>query len=183
MRKISKYLVISIMGFVVGYLIVQVANKYNEQKETEVSIQTLPKVDFTSVSGDSINLQSYASGQSLVLIYFHPECEHCQYEAQEIGQNVIAFNNCQVLMITSDDSIPRVEDFCNKYHLWELENFEVLLDKQNRFKKVFGKAVVPSVYIYDKERKLKKQFLGETKLEAIIAEIGSESDTLFLENK
>ncbi len=183
MRKIAKYLVILIMGFVVGYLIVQVANKYKDKKEAEVRVQTLPDVVFTSLSGDSINLLAFNPDQSLILIYFHPECEHCQYEAQEIGQDASAFTNCQLLMITSDDSIPRVEDFCNKYHLWEMENFEILLDNQNHFKEVFGKAVIPSVYVYDKERKLKKQFLGETKPEAIIAEIGSDSDTLSLENK
>jgi hypothetical protein len=70
-------------------------------------------------------------------------------------------------MITNDDSLKRVKNFCETYHLWEVDNIEVLVDKENRFKKVFRKAVVPSVYIY-KNRKLKKQFLGETKLEAII---------------
>ncbi|QIA09590.1 peroxiredoxin family protein [Draconibacterium halophilum] len=142
-------------------------------------MQMLPKACFYSLLGDSICIDEFDSQKNLVMIYFHPECEHCQYEAQEIGQNAIAFSSCQLLMITSDDSIPRVEDFCNNYNLWELENFEILLDKQNHFKEVFGRAVIPSVYIYDKEQKLKKQFLGETKPEAIIAEIGSDSDTLF----
>jgi hypothetical protein len=54
-----------------------------------------------------------------------------------------------------------------------LSNIEVLLDPYNRFKKIFGKTVVPSVYIYNSNRKLKKQLLGETKPEAIIAEMNS----------
>jgi hypothetical protein len=74
-------------------------------------------------------------------------------------------------MVTSDDSLKRIENFCSEYHLWNVDNFEVLIDKENQFKKVFGKAVIPSVYIYDENQKLTKRFLGETKPEAIISEI------------
>ncbi|WP_321997816.1 redoxin domain-containing protein [Draconibacterium orientale] len=183
MKKLYVFILIVTLSFFGVWLGKNIVLLYNSKNRIAEQIQTLPKTFFSSPVGDTIYIDEFDLRKTLVMIYFHPECEHCQYEAQEIGQNAIAFNSCQLLMITSDDSIPRVEDFCNKYHLWELENFEILLDKQNRFKEVFGKAVIPSVYIYDKERKLKKQFFGETKLEAIIAEIGSESDTLFLENK
>ncbi|AHW61642.1 Peroxiredoxin [Draconibacterium orientale] len=179
MRKIIKYLVIVIIGIVVAYLIVQVISKYNEKKEAEIRIQTLPDAAFASVFGDSINLQDFDSDQSLILIYFHPECEHCQYEAKEIGLRADEFNNCQLVMITPDDSLVRIEKFCEQYHLQEIDNLEVLLDRDSKFERSFGKAVLPSVYIYDKGQKLKKQFLGETKPEAITAEIGSDSDTLF----
>ncbi len=167
MRKIAKYFVIIILGFVVGYMVVLITDKYSEKKEAETRIQTLPDVVFTSVFGDTINLLAFDQTQPLVLVYFHPECEHCQYEAQEIGQNATAFSNCQLVMVTYDDSLQRVKNFCETYHLWEIDNIEVLLDTENQFKKVFGRAVAPSVYIYE-NRKLKKQFLGETKLEAIL---------------
>jgi len=69
-------------------------------------------------------------------------------------------------MITPDDSIPRIKDFCKKYYLWEVDNLEVLLDRGGIFKQTFGKAILPSVYIYQ-SGKLKKKYLGETKPEAI----------------
>ena len=59
MRKTVKYLIIVIIGFVTGYLVVQVSSKYNEKKEAEIRIQTLPGVAFTSVFGDTINLQAF----------------------------------------------------------------------------------------------------------------------------
>lgn len=178
MRKIIKYLVIVTIGFVVAYLIAQVISKYNEKKEVEIRIQTLPDVTFTSVFGDSISLKDFDSTRSLILIYFHPECEHCQYEAKEIGLRADEFNDCQLVMITPDDSLPRIEKFCEQYHLQEVDNLEVLLDQKGKFERSFGKAVLPSVYIYDKGQKLKKQFLGETKPEAIVAEIGNNQGTL-----
>lgn len=178
MRKIIKYLVIVTIGFVVAYLIAQVISKYNEKKEVEIRIQTLPDVTFTSVFGDSISLKDFDSTRSLILIYFHPECEHCQYEAKEIGLRADEFNDCQLVMITPDDSLVRIEKFCEQYHLQEVDNLEVLLDQKGKFEQTFGNAILPSVYIYDKDQKLKKQFLGETKPEAIIAEIGNNRGTL-----
>ena len=178
MRKRVKYLVVVVIVFVAGYLVVQIANKYNEKNEVEIRIQTLPDAAFTSVFGDSINLQDFDSNQSLILIYFHPECEHCQYEAKEIGLRADEFNNCQLVMITPDDSLARIEKFCEEYQLWKIDNIEVLLDRESKFERTFGKAVLPSVYIYDKGQKLKKQYLGETKPEAIIAEIGNSTGTL-----
>jgi peroxiredoxin len=183
MRRIIKYLIIVLIGFITGYLIVQINSKYDEKKEIEKRIQTLPDAAFASVYGGSINLQDFDSGRSLVLIYFHPECEHCQYEAKEIGLRADEFNNCQLVMVTPDVSLARIEKFCEEYQLWEIDNIEVLLDRESKFELTFGNAVLPSVYIYDKGQKLKKQFLGETKPEAIVAEIGSDSDTQVLESE
>lgn len=171
MRKIAKYFVIALAVFVVGFLVVRITDEYNEKKEAEKRIQTLPAAEFVSLAGKGVNLNDFDPKKPMVIVYFHPECDHCHYEAQEIGQNVNAFNICQLVMVTSDDSLKRIENFCSEYHLWEVDNFEILIDKENQFKKVFGKAVIPSVYIYDKNQKLRKRFLGETKPEAIIAAI------------
>ena len=174
MRKTIKYLLLVFLLLVGGFLIYQVVIGYVAKKEAETRIQTLPNVEFVSLTGDLVDLHSFDKTKPLVIIYFHPECEHCQYEAKEIGQNAKAFEHCQLVMITRDDSIQRVNDFISKYNLFEVDNIEILLDNKNQFKKTFGKALIPSVYIYDKSQKLKKQYLGETKQEAIISEIENE---------
>ncbi|QGY43529.1 redoxin domain-containing protein [Maribellus comscasis] len=168
MRKFYKGIIIAIISVIGGFLTYQVIEDYSEKKEVEKQTQILPDASFNSLSGIPVNLHDFNQTQPLVIIYFHPECEHCQYEAQEIGQNAYAFNHCQLVMVTPDDSLQRVENFCSDYHLWELDNCEVLLDTKNRFQKVFGKAIIPSVYIYATNRKLITHFLGETKSEAII---------------
>ena len=171
MRKTLKFIIIALLLTAVVFLIYNVATGYKNKKEAEQRIQILPDVTFKSITGDLVNLHDFDETKPLVIVYFHPECEHCHYEAKEIGQNATAFKNCQLIMVTADDSTKRVEQFCNTHNLWEVDNIEILIDKENLFKKTFGKAIIPSVYIYDKNRKLKKQFLGETKPEAIIEEI------------
>ena len=171
MRKTLKFTILFLLFAVVGFLIYNVATGYKNKKEAEQRIQTLPNVTFKSITGDSVNLHSFDETKPLIIVYFHPECEHCHYEAEEIGNNATAFKNCQLIMVTADDSIKRVEKFCTTHNLWGVDNIEILFDRENLFKKTFGKAIIPSVYIYDKTQKLKKQFLGETKPKAIIEEI------------
>jgi peroxiredoxin len=173
MKKLLKAILIAVISIIGGFLTYQTIKGYNEKKEAEKRIQTLPQAEFVSLTGKEVNLHDFDPEKPMVIVYFHPECDHCHSEAQEIGQNAAAFRHCQVVMVTSDDSLKRVENFCAEYHLWELNNIEVLHDPNNRFKKVFGKAVVPSVYIYDESWKLKRYFPGETKPEAIISEINS----------
>ncbi|MDD4227666.1 MAG: redoxin domain-containing protein [Mariniphaga sp.] len=170
MRKIVKLMILALAGYVAGYLLVKITGSYNEKKETEKKIQKLPDAQFISLTGDTVNLHDFDPGKPMIIIFFHPECDHCRYEAKEIGLNADAFQNCQMLMITFDDSIKRIENFCMNYHLWEISNFEVLLDPGNHFDESFGKTAVPSIFVYSPDRKLKKKFIGETKPEALINE-------------
>lgn len=171
MKKVAKYLLIILVGFSVGYVFSEIIKKHTEEKQGERRIQTLPSAFFESLTGEEVNLHDFDPEKPMVIVYFHPECEYCRYEAQDIVQNITAFHHCQMVLITPDDSIKRVENFCTKYHLWELNNFEILIDPNNQFKKVFGKALIPSIYIYDKNWQFKRYFPGETKPEAIISEI------------
>ena len=171
MKKRVQRLLVLVFFIAGGFLVFQVIQGLKGKKEAEARIQSIPQTEFVSLTGGKISLRNFNTQKKMVIVYFHPECDYCKYEAQEIAQNSAAFNHCQIVMVTADDSLQRIEQFCNEYNLWGIDNFEVLLDKENRFKKIFGKAVVPSLYIYDENQKLTKRFLGETKPEAIIAAI------------
>ena len=171
MPKVVKYIILVLTGFAAGYLLVRISGDYNDEKEAEKRIQTLPEVQFISLTGDTVNLHDFNPEMPVIIIYLHPDCDYCRYEAKEIGQNAASFQNCQMIIITSDDSVKRVENFCMDHHLWELNNIEIFLDPDNQFNNTFGKSVVPSVFIYDSDCKLKKQFLGETKPEALLNEM------------
>ena len=61
-----------------------------------------------------------------------------------------------------------VKDFANKYHLLEFDNISVLIDTLDVFHNTFGPNPFPASFIYNKERKLVKQFKGEVSTEALL---------------
>ncbi|MDX9880766.1 MAG: redoxin domain-containing protein [Prolixibacteraceae bacterium] len=140
---------------------------YQIRKGIEVRIQSLQHCCFKSLNDREICIDEFDPNQSIMIIYFHPECEHCQYEAKEIGLHANEFANVNMLMITPDDSLQRIENFAEENHLWELSNLELLMDAGDSFRKYFGTAKIPTVFIY-KNNKLLKKYSGETKIEAIL---------------
>lgn len=171
MRKYLKVTGFILFMLAAGSLIYLVISGYIKKKETADRIKTLPSAGFVSLEGDSVNLHDFDNKKPLVIIYFHPECEHCRYEAAEIGQHADDFEKCQLVMVTPDDSLQRIEAFCEQAQLWEVDNIEILTDERNCFYEVFGKTAIPSVFIYNTEHKLVRYFRGETKTEAIINSI------------
>jgi peroxiredoxin len=171
MKRLLKPVVLVLFFLVTGLFTWRIYTGYAKKQKIARAREMLPAACFASLRGNQVNLHDFGNLKPVIIIYFHPECEHCRYEAAEIGQHACDFEKCQLVMVTSDDSLARIEAFCANNQLWEVGNIEILTDKQNRFQEVFGKTAIPSVFIYNTERKLVRFFMGETKTDAIINSI------------
>ena len=171
MRKFLKYLILILLLVAGSWLGMRTWQSYQSKKESEQRVQTLQHACFGSLTGGQICIDEFDSQKPTVIIYFNPECEHCQYEASEIGKQAEQFAKANMILITPDDSTKRVEAFAAKYHLWEVDNLIVLLDRNHQFLKSFGTAVFPSAFIYGADKKLVKMYKGETKMEAVIGSL------------
>jgi|GEM_PF-2321268 len=168
MRKLVKYLVGFVLLLTAGWLIAHTLYTYRAKKVATEKIQTLQHGCFESLHGGQICVDGFNPNQSTVILYFHPECEHCQYEANEIGRQPERFAKANMILITPVDSTKRIEAFADQYKLWQVDNLVILLDRKGQFKKEFGTSVVPSVFIYGANKRLLKQFVGEVKMEAVL---------------
>lgn len=130
MKKLLKYLVGIVLLTVVSLLVVRTYQSYKTKKESGAKIQTLQHCSFESLNGGQTWIDGFNPDQPTVIIYFHPECEHCQYEASEIGKEAERFAKANMILITSDDSTKRVEAFAIKYRLWEVDNLAILIDRK-----------------------------------------------------
>lgn len=171
MRKILKYLIITLLLTAICWLVTRTYQRYQSNMATAELIKTLPHACFEQLTGGTVYLDEFDSRKPTVIIYFNPECEHCQYEASEIGKQAEQFAKANMILITPDDSVKRVEAFAAKYHLWEVDNLVVLFDRNHQFLKSFGTAVFPSIFIYGTDKKLVKTYKGEVKIEAIIGSL------------
>lgn len=168
MKRLLKYLIVIVLLIAGAWLLKRTYQSYQSKKEAMERVQILQHACFESLTGGQICVDEFDIRKPTVIIYFHTECEHCQYEASEIGQQAEQFEKANMILITPDDSIKRVEAFAVKYHLWEVDNLTILLDRNSQFKNQFGTSIFPSVFIYGKDKKLLKMYKGETKIDAII---------------
>jgi thioredoxin-related protein len=115
---------------------------------------------------DSVEYQ-LQEPKPILLVFFNSECDHCQYELAEIKKHSNAFENTSVLLMSSEN-ISTIQQAAKSFALNDLGNIEFLkINREDVFEK-FGSLSVPHIFIYGADRRLIKEFNGETKIEAIL---------------
>jgi peroxiredoxin len=127
---------------------------------------TLPAFNFYSLDSVKYASEGNRDGLNTCVIYFDPECEHCEYETKLITQHINQFATTRIFMI-SNNSTAKIKAFAQKFNLYQHKQIRLLWDKEYKFYTWFGHAPIPSTYIYNKDNRLVKEYHGETKIEAI----------------
>lgn len=148
-----------------SFLTYSIIKKYNQNKSVAKQKQRLPNFILYSQEGASFSSRNLKDNNAVCIFYYNAECEHCQYEAEQISKNVNAFKDIQVVMV-STNTPGETASFAKAYKL-DQAGFIWLYDKEYNFYKWFGKAVTPSVYIYNAQHRLIKEYTGEVKIEAV----------------
>lgn len=148
------FLVLLFLGWM-GYSSV----KTLEQKETlEASQKDLSKML------DKLERADIKIPSSSVLIFFNSECEHCQWEMEQVSKNLDKLKEHQ-LILSSFEPENEAISFLQNYGL---EDFYLKSPPEKVMSAYSGG--VPQTFIY-KEGKLKRHFKGEVQIEVILNEI------------
>jgi hypothetical protein len=165
MKRIVLSLVIVIFTICVTCLVSGIFRKIQNRKEISEKISRLPAFSFATLTKESFNSSEIRSGPVLV-VRFHPECEHCQYEISEIMKSDLPLSGIRILMVSGADK-SSIKKLFSEYNLSDYQDLAVLVDTSYIFGEIFGRDIVPSNYIYNKELKLVKVMYGEVNTETI----------------
>lgn len=105
--------------------------------------------------------------KSTVFIVFDPDCDHCQMETKAITSNIERFKKAQIIMVTY---FPHKE-MLKFYRKYKIANYPIITmgsDPKFFFPIYYKVGNLPAIFVYDKNRKLKKSFAGTVSLEKII---------------
>ena len=167
MKKIVFRFVAYVLLFMLGFLSYNVVYEITEKQQAAEMRQSLPAFSFQGLAGQAFELGDLAAGRPTLVIYFHPDCDHCQYEARAVRDSLHRFAEANVLLV-SNEPIERLREFGEAYDLLGTPNVHILHDANGDFKRLFGTSSVPSIFIYNRNRELVKHYKGETKVEAIL---------------
>ena len=166
MKKIILGSVIVFIVLFASFLVIGIARKLQNQKLVTEKIGRLPSFSFMTLSNESYNSRDIKKGPVLV-VHFHPECEHCQYEISEILKSDIPATFASVILVSGaqPDSIRK---FLKRFNYSDYPSVIPLMDTSYNFEDIFGSGIVPSSYIYNIKLNLIKVFHGELKPGAIL---------------
>lgn len=112
-----------------------------------------------------VNGQQYTSSQlgagPVVLIYFSPDCEHCQSFTKDLLKNSNVVANKQVVMVTFQ-AMDMLKPFVTQYSLGTYPNFKVGTEGTSYLvQRYYQIRSFPYIAIYDKKGNLVRTFEGE----------------------
>lgn len=145
----------------------KVISKINHKKEVAEHIKTIPAFSYKNINGKVFSNTDFKENTSTIFLYFNSECEHCQNEAEQIRDNIKKFANVQLVFISFEEP-KQIEAFAAKYKLNHYDNVNFLCDSKVSFATTFDVNSLPTVVIYDKNKKLVKKIKGEVKVENIL---------------
>jgi hypothetical protein len=166
MKRFIIISVIAIFILTLCFLVLGITRKTKEKALLEEQISRLPSFSFITLERTLFNSGSIKEGPILI-VRFHPECEHCQYEISELLKSKIFETGAKILLI-SDAEQDMVISFLDQFNITEKQDIIPLLDTAYVFSEVFGSDIVPSNYIYNRNMELVKVLKGEYKVESIL---------------
>ncbi|WP_077920823.1 redoxin domain-containing protein [Spirosoma sp. 209] len=140
------------------------ASALSRKREAAERIHTLPACAVTPLSGQSVQL--LATGRPLVLVYFDPDCDHCQREANELRQNAHQLAHADIWLLSAAPLLA-LNAFAQAHQLNTISNLHVAHITQQKAYDTFGFTSVPDLLIYHADGSLAKRFRGETSVTAI----------------
>jgi hypothetical protein len=161
MRKIILSIVMLFFALSATLLVLGITDKIQKHRQISGKIQKLPSFSFMTLTDESFNSSDIMNGPVLV-IRFHPECEHCRYEISEILKSNIPVSGTLVLMVSSANT-DSIRKLLSQFDLSDYPAIIPLVDTSYIFGELFGNDKVPSNYIYDKKLDLVKVLYGEVK--------------------
>ncbi len=136
--------------------------------DSSIPAFSLMEVDSTTI----FNTKDIPGGTPVVLMYFSPECEHCQKMTEALLQNMDSLKNVQFVMLTS---LPfnLMKTFYEYYKIANYKNITMGRDYDFFFSRHFGSNYVPYLAVYDRNKKLLKVYDGGTKVSTLIQVVNS----------
>lgn len=103
-----------------------------------------------------------------VLIFFNPDCEHCQHATKNLVEKIDKLKDVQILMVSVMD-YNLVQKFYEDYKIADYPNITMARDGKYELARFYNVASIPDVYVYDKKGKFLNHFKSTIPVEEIAA--------------
>lgn len=128
--------------------------------QTAAGLKKIAPFQITLTNGKPYTASQMAPGPA-VLIYFSPDCDHCQHFTEALLKNYTVISNKQVVMVTFQ-AMDMVRDFEKKYKLATYPNIKIGTEGTSYLvQKYYQIRSFPYIAMYDKTGKLVKIYEGE----------------------
>ena len=118
--------------------------------------------DSTAYSSEQLN-----KNKPFVLMFFSPDCDHCQKETKELLAYKEELKDLQIVM-ASPAAFKEIKSFYEDYNIASMSNITMGQDLNYALGSKYQLRTYPSVFVYDAKGVLAKAFIGNVAVPAIL---------------
>ena len=135
---------------------------------SRTSSQTIPSFKMTLSNNEIFTAADLPKGKPFVLIYFDPDCDHCQKLMTELFKRMNSFKKAEMVLITFKP-ITEVAAFEKKYSTGKYANMRVGTEGTLFYLKNYYKLVkMPFTALYDSKGNYSYSYRDETPVDDLI---------------
>ena len=140
----------------------------NLQISNTAKIETIPPFSFHTIPDSSNYLnKNLKKNKPFILMFFSPDCEHCQHELKELIANKTKFKNIPILML-SPANYAEIKKFYKEFGVAKMSNITVAHDDNYTMSRLYQLKTFPTMFIYNRAGKLTKTFVSNASIPAIL---------------
>ena len=152
------------------------ATAQESHQPTYLRFPTIPPFELLSVdSVTTITKADLKKNQPLMLMFFSPDCDHCQHQMQDLLKEMESFKKIQIVMATYQP-FDMMKDFYKKYGLSTFSNIRIGRDTKYFLPPYYQMMNLPYLALYDKKGNLIRTFEGNQKVPVILKAFGKDED-------
>jgi thioredoxin-related protein len=125
-------------------------------------------------SNDSIfSATALPKNKPVIVIYFDPECDHCQKLMNDVFKKINSFKKAEIVMITFKP-VEEVAAFEKKYKTHNYSNISVGTEGTSyQLRNYYKLTVMPFTALYDKQQKLNYSYGQDISVDELIKRLQS----------
>jgi peroxiredoxin len=161
------------MKYILLVIVMEIFIGCYSKESVKTGREGMPMPSFKLLLADGVthlDTKDIPTGKPILFFYFGPSCPYSRSQISEIIKNLDLLKDIQLYVFTNSP-INQFKQFYNDYHLNRYPSITAGIDFNNSFAGYFQAFIVPYLAIYQKDKTLKKVFIGKTPSNLLIKEI------------
>ena len=155
------FLILTLLSFLA-------ACHFGRDKDDLSGISSLPSFNIQLLDSTTLfNSRQISTGSPIVVVYFRPDCPHCQQETKDFIAHMNALKDFKIYLLTGAE-LNEIREFVRNFHLEHYQNVTVGKDHNHSFKSIFKPSSIPYLAIYDKDKQLIRIYDQEVPVEMLL---------------
>lgn len=132
-------------------------------------LPTIPSFSIIKVpDSSSFTNNQLQTNKPTILVFFDPDCDHCQLATKNITAKIDQLKDVQIIMVSIYD-FGKMKKFYKDYKIAKYPNITLARDGIYDLVRFYNVSAIPDVYVYDKKGKLLNHFKKDIPVDEIIA--------------